>query len=273
MNSLSGIRTQCIRHLVDSVAEQEWQRLYRLHRQDSIFKGWPERLHQFALTSEKTPSLPCHLAWVDRIHRDAARYPRDLDAGIEIARDILKWGGVERGNLGKLVHVLHGVVEYARSSVVQNNAPMNAGWTKIAALFAYKYRGAKPQVIWDSRVSLSICTRLINAAIAVRLPPEDLKTVFRRLGWVPGRGGNRPKLMVAARFWFPNRYGSWDAHFAGGAIAQEIADILNRDPERYGAPAAAFEAADIDKMGKSNCQIPRIWDVWLVACVLFMDGQ
>jgi len=78
--------------------------------------------------------------------------------------------------------------------------------------------------------------------------------------------------MAQAAAFFPNRYGKWDAHFAGGLIAKEIADILNRSPMQYGRVVDALNPIDKEILHTRGIEIPEGWTPWLVACVLFMDG-
>ena len=170
--------------------------------------------------------------------------------------------------------VIDAVIKASQSGVPCANAPMNSGWTKIAAVYSTISSGAPSQVIWDSRVSLSICTRLGAAARGAGITPATLRSSFDdRIGWVGGRGGNRPKLMASVQQWFPNRYGKWPAHFEGGLIVAEMSQILNSSLQTYGSPKQALLIDEIKALQNLGIEPPKKWTPWLVACVLFMDGQ
>jgi hypothetical protein len=264
--------------ITDEIHTKPWIRLYRKKQFGFPVVGWPQRLSQFALMSQQSPSLPQHLAWLDKITRKASTYSTS-HAGIpaaihqSTAADILKWGGVLRGNLPRVPTVLKEVVQTARTGNDVHRAPMNSGWTKIAAVYAYTFPGAPQQVIWDSRVSLSICTRLVDYANSHHLGLNHVRTLYPNLGWIPGRGGNRPVLTSKASTLFPNRYGCWKAHFSGGQLAKDISDHLNQNIIKYGSPSSSMCVEGTRFLKSNNTPIPSLWDPWLVACVLFMDGQ
>jgi hypothetical protein len=264
--------------IVNEIGTVVWTRFYRKKNIGPTVTGWPQRLSQFALISEPTPSLAQHLMWLDSITNNALAYTtphpgEPSKADQSTAMSVLHWGGVTRGNSPKVPNILEQVVETARSGNDIYNAPMNSGWTKIAAIYAYPHKSAPPQIIWDSRVSLSICCRLANYGVINKVNKTQLCNLFPNLGWVPGRGGNRPKLISHAASFFPNRYGSWKAHFAGGQIAKDISDYLNKHMTKYGSPSSALSQEEITILKANKITVPTKWDPWLVACVLFMDGQ
>jgi hypothetical protein len=242
--------------------------------------GWTQRLHCYSLASNSEPDLFNHLVWLDKITKKAniGEYlkcdSKRHATRCEIAKDILKWGGVTRGNIVKVPHVIDKVIDSAKAGTPSEGAPMNSGWTKIAAVYSLVISNAPTQIIWDSRVSLSICTRLGCAAKNLGLSPTELLKEFRgSLGWVPGRGGTRPSLMDVAKMWFPNRYAKWDAHFEGGSIVEDMTQILNANLITYGKPCEALSQQEHAQLEKLGIDPPDYWNPWLVACVLFMDGQ
>lgn len=265
---------QLLRHLVRQIQTEQWQRNYRRRLVGPQVTGWSARLFNYGLINSPHPSLPAHLVWLQSLGPDATAYdpanPRTHQIGKELGRTILIWGGVTRSNIANLTTALGPVVQSARTGVRMNNAPMNSGWTKIASVFSYFHMFSPPQVIWDSRVSLSVCCRLADAATQFGLNSRQLQLMFPDLGWIPGRGGNRPRLMSKAASFLPNGYGSWEAHFAGGQVAFEIAELLNENGIH---PTASLDQPQIDALGNSGMAALGRWTPWLVACVLFMDGQ
>lgn len=199
-------RRQLLLHLIRQIHAEPWRRLYRRRPVGNPVTGWSARMLNYGLTNSPHPSLPDHLVWLQSLGPAAAAYnpanPRTHKTGKALGKAILKWGGVTGGNLHKLTKALGPVVQSARTGVRVNNAPMNSGWTKIAAVFSYFQTFSPPQVIWDSRVSLSVCHRLVNAAVQFDLKLGQMQVAFPDLGWVPGRGGNRPNLMNIVAPWF-----------------------------------------------------------------------
>ncbi|MEI6076196.1 MAG: hypothetical protein WCS94_11515 [Verrucomicrobiota bacterium] len=271
-------RNDLLLHLISEINNQPWQLFYKKKSVGILVSGWPKRLEHFTLSNSKNPSLKQHLQWLYSLQGLVNSYnpsqPATIQCGLDLGKQILEWGGVTRGNVSKLSKVLDSVVESTRQGKRISNAPMNSGWTKISAVFNYHDTnqhtnfGSHPaQVIWDSRVSLSVCCRLVDAAKHNRLTPSQLTSLFPDLGWVPGRGGNRPSLQMKASDWFRNRYGSWEAHFAGGKVVYEIAELLNAkmNANNYGL--------DFTSTINGHDYYVNSWTPWLVACVLFMDGQ
>lgn len=167
---------------------------------------------------------------------------------IEFVNHIFEWGGVKtRTNdsfevLGVIWNTLDG--EYSV------DAPMNSGWTKVAA-FTASISGTLNQAIWDSRVSTAVARRLGAPA---RSPQGRLLRVIQ------GQGGTRPVGLVALRrkgwpIGWGGRKTAWNAHFAGGEIVAAIRNVLNSNLSQYGRPP------DSDN-----------WSIRDVEMVLFMDG-
>ena len=137
-----------------------------------------------------------------------------------------KWGGVpQRGTPATPERVRHVLANALSEHLQYPKAPMNSGWTKVAAFGTAHLEGTTsrmPQVIWDSRVSTAIIWRLdqlLSAAGARELPER-----FRCIGKVSGRGGSRPRPLSLA---WSNGYGSWQCQFAGSRIVARLRDILN----------------------------------------------
>lgn len=130
------------------------------------------------------------------------------------------------------------------------NAPMNSGWTKVAA-FASEVADM-PQAIWDSRVSTAVIENL-QRVITSRVPVKDFG-----LRLIPGRGGWRQERQAALRdFGWRSGWGSrpWSAHFAGARLIARICEMLNADIAKYSAP-------------HHHCN----WTIRTVEMALFMEG-
>ena len=275
----AGRRGEILSEVVRRIHNSEWQRHYRNGAIGDPVIGWTNRLKKYALASQQEPSLFEHLQWLKSQEGRARAFipanPAHEVTGQELGAEILVWGGVERGNLDRLPTVIGPVCETARTGQRVDNAPMNSGWTKIAAVFSYYHDGAPPQVIWDSRVSLSVCRRIAEVAADMNINQETIQRLFPDLGWIPGRGGRERRLgyQRTAAHYFRKRYGHWDAHFAGGAVVAEMARILNENANLYGFPAQALTAEENAAANPHNCAWFEDWTPWLVACVLFMDGE
>lgn len=273
------MKNKLILDIVNQLQTECWRQLFRKRPTGIVAKGWAERLHHYTWSTKSAPDFFNHLVWLDEITKEASVgetlkiATQRHSARCTVANKILKWGGVTRGNIEKVPHVIDEVIDAGHTGTLSKDAPMNSGWTKVAAVYSLVMPNAPQQIIWDSRVSLSICRRLGNAAESLGLSAAELQKTFGcRLGWIKGRGGNRPKLQADAQKWFPSRYGKWDAHFAGGAVVAEMAEILNANTVTYGCPLDAITEHDQAQLKICGIQPPIKWTPWLVACVLFMDG-
>ncbi len=236
--------------------------------------GWDFRLRQFAYAmSSPVPAG-------DRIRKDilpitkgfaaiTAKYDwrkvgsekdiakKDLEALEDLARQTVIWGGL-RPNSYDFSNTWK-VVKTAITNRDDCGAPMNSGWTKVAALATYGRKNE--QNIYDSRCSFSILHRLDLMGLA----EENLEGAgLDRLCLVcSGRGGTRKKGGAGLREFKirnPNKNTSatWGAHFACAELVREMADVLN-------------SSGKYPKMPAGNGKTKK-WDVFGVGIVLFMDG-
>ena len=167
-----------------------------------------------------------------------------------LAWQMLSWGRVTRQQAFS-EQTVEAVFRRALQVTGGEAAPMNSGWTKVAALATAFLEGdaaRAPHVIWDSRVSTSIVWRLD------RMVGVDPKRHFPGLGAVLGRGGTRPRSLD--RRW-AHPYGRWWGQEAGSAVTRELRDVLNEG--RHGWMPLS-EGGD----GR--------WTIRGVESVLFMDG-
>ena len=167
------------------------------------------------------------------------------------ANAVLKWGGVPQ----KIVtaQIVGSVIDAAMSRN-PNLAPMNSGWTKVAAFAtAHLEREGGANAIWDSRVSWSIVRRADEILFDAGL--RSIPLWLSAIGKVPGRGGTRWSHQL--KLPWPMAYRLWDSHFAATDLIHDIRDELNRS----------------DWAKSSNRSGPaEIWTTRSVEMVLFMDG-
>lgn len=171
-----------------------------------------------------------------------------------LAWSILTWGGVTRQAAFSEATV---EVVFRRALGIAGGeaAPMNSGWTKVAAMATAFLEGEvdrAPHVIWDSRVSTSIVWRLDRRLAGSQ--GADAKRSFPGLGVVAGRGGTRPRRLDLR---WAHPYGRWWGQEAGSAMVREIRDVLNEGGHGWMPLPDGAE-------GK--------WTIRGVESVLFMDG-
>jgi hypothetical protein len=171
-----------------------------------------------------------------------------------LAWQMLTWGDVTRQrDFGG--PVVERVFRRALGLPGGEAAPMNSGWTKVAALATAFLEGdlvRAPHVIWDSRVSTSIVWRL--DAMLGEEATEVPRRAFPRIGVVAGRGGTRPRRLQHS---WAHAYGSWSAQEAGSALVREIRDLLNGGD--FGLMPSSYGGEEP-------------WTIRGVESVLFMDG-
>lgn len=272
-------RARILQMVIQNIHDEQWWRHYRGRKLGKPITGWCDRLANFALINSKSPSLAQHLQWLKSLEERVVSFDsaktKTLPIGVDLGLEILKWGGVERENDKKLRAVIGAVCKSARCGMQVDNAPMNSGWTKIAAVFSYYHATSPPQVIWDSRVSISLCSRIAEIATAEGIDRGRIQALFPCVGWIRPNGGGkrREAFRNRANQFFPNVYNRWSGHFAGGLAAVEISNILNRNRTVYGIPAQALSSDEFARLNHHDSAWFGNWTAWLVACVLFMDGE
>lgn len=130
----------------------------------------------------------------------------------------------------------------------QRKAPMNSGWTKLAAIASTTLTPRFHLTIWDSRVAHSLIRRMDAWFASCSL--QALPAAVAEIGRVPGRGGTRASTQYQLAW--PSGYRKWSAQFAGSELVREIRDELN---------ARQWKLRDRAR-----------WTVRDVEMVLFMDG-
>jgi hypothetical protein len=240
-------------------------------RVTTTLHGWSERLKNY--------EWPYGTGFVDASHQVAALADSlrllsvKLDQGQQLSpqeghqlqeatQRVFRWGGVTRGasKESPSVHLISSVILSALRWQRMDMAPMDSGWTKVAAFSTDWLDGTDrtPQVIYDSRVANSLLRNV------EKLSRGDyggwllglLPTLQHHLRTVPGRGGTRDQPYQLR---WKSGYGRWDAQVFASLLVRMMRDALNEDPQRYGL--------------MPNADSPdSAWTMRGVEIVLFMDG-
>jgi hypothetical protein len=257
-------RSRLVRDLVHRIQVEEFQPRYRRAHFGRPVCGWPDRLRSYFWPNPRVDYTATHRlmqGWFDGagelsrrlLDRDTWTSADGAEAA-ELAMQMLRWGGVARQSRFSVLSV-ESVFRKALGLPHAAQPPMNSGWTKVAAMataFLEGHPSRAPHVIWDSRVSTSLVTRL--EVLLLENGVRDPSHLFPHIGTVIGRGGSRPRK---TRLRWAHAYMSWPSQFAGSSLVKEIRDILNR--ETYPAMPAPEGGT-------------KLWTIRGVESVLFMDG-
>lgn len=258
-------RGRLMQKLAQWIQVDPFQPFYRRRPYGIVVRGWDQRLKAYfwpkpgigyAETVENiAPICESFCLLANKLANGEGWGMADNRQAVDLAHQIFAWGGVPQYNVTADA-IKKVIINASHSETVNAEAPMNSGWTKIAALSTQHLEmvaNRHPQVIWDSRVSTSIIHRLDRMIGADMLTISEL---FPNLGIVTGRGGTRPRKLVNS---WRSGYGKWESQFAGSHMVKEIRDILNNSNERYPSmPLPTGENA--------------LWTMRGVEMVLFGDG-
>lgn len=130
-------RTEAIHELVKQIEQHCFYHLYRNRRTVHHGQGWSGALNLFSLNTENAPNPAGHFEWLQN-KLTKIIYAQDHQQNCAIANQILEWGGMPlRINNAASETLLNQVVAKAVNWELNNNAPMNSSWTKIASVFGY----------------------------------------------------------------------------------------------------------------------------------------
>jgi hypothetical protein len=257
-------RAAAIQQLVDELHQDAFQPRYRREPYGNPVTGWPARLRSYFWphpVMDLRATAETLAPWFDEAGALSRRLLDGAGWGSEerrraavLAWSMLTWGGVTRQEAFSEATV-EAVYRRALGLDQGEGAPMNSGWTKVAAMATAFLEGEwdrAPHVIWDSRVSTSIVWRLDRTLAETRV--VDPKRSFLGLGVVGGRGGTRPRSL---RLRWAHPYGRWWGQEAGSAIVREIRDVLNEGSHGW---------MPLPDGGEGR------WTIRGVESVLFMDG-
>ena len=256
-------RSRLVASLVDQLDHEPFQPIHRKAPHGPPVQGWRARLESYFWpdpTTDYIHTTRLMQPWFTRAGRlsrilidGAAWTPDQRSEATELAWTMLEWGRVTRQRAFS-PGTVERVFRKALGLDVQGPVPMNSGWTKVAALataFREDHPSASPHVIWDSRVSTAVTTRLERLMLAEGL--SQPKRLFPHIGPVPGRGGTRPR---PRNLRWAHAYQRWESQIRGSELIREVRDELNRRDLAMPHP--------IDG--------ERTWTVRGVESVLFMDG-
>jgi hypothetical protein len=261
---LTTDRSPLVRNLVDEIHDEPFQPRHRRQRHGSLVTGWPDRLRTYfwphpgmGLRETERAMAP----WFEsagvlarRLLEQGGWSGEERQRATGLAAETLRWGRVPQRD-GFDEATVEAVFRRALGLPGGETAPMNSGWTKVAAMataFLEGERDRAPHVIWDSRVSTSIVWRLDR--MLAKTPGSDPKGPFTGLGVVGGRGGTRPRSL---ELHWAHPYGRWWGQEAGSAMVREIRDVLNQGGHGW---------MPLSDGGEGR------WTIRGVESVLFMDG-
>ena len=258
------LRQQLLSQLVNELHHEPLRLYYRKKPFGKPVTGWDSKLRSYFWPDPATNYAATHTLlepWFSEAGQLSQRLlegqnwtSEERTQAKDLAWEVLKWGGVTRQSLFS-EDTVEAVFRRALGFKVSQPVPMNSGWTKVAALataYLEDKAGARAHVIWDSRVSTSLVTRLDKLLVdAGHYQPKKL---FPKIGPVTGRGGTRPRTFKLA---WSHAYGSWQAQEAGSVLVRELRDLLNQG----GYPPMPLPGGG-----------SRPWTVRGVESVLFMDG-
>ena len=246
-----------IAHLVEWIEIDPFSQFYRLREYGAPVAGWNARLSAYFWPSPQNGFAKAmdDLARLTRLGQRVAQAQRPWDEAtaleaVAFAKEVLKWGGVPQRSVTPVI--VDAVIQAALTRHA-GTAPMNSGWTKVAAFAtAYLEEEGRATAIWDSRVSWSLVRRIDHLLACAGW--KQVPVWLPDLGKVGGRGGTRWSKPLSLRW--PIGYANWPAHFAATALVSDIRDYLNSSGRT--APSVS---------GGSTA-----WTTRTVEMVLFMDG-
>jgi hypothetical protein len=232
-----------------------------IHEEES----WDNRLHNyvwkqrsFFQTQDELDDLIWKGSLLSRLILSKQEWtPQDKIKAVNWAEAIFQWGGTRQQQPITASKIQSTLTNALLNRVVNANAPMNSGYTKVASFGTAFLEGSSegcPQVINDSRVAASLTTRLDK--ILAGYEQKNPSAIFPGLGTVDAaRGGTRPRQLQLD---WPNAYRSWHGQFAATQVVLKIRDILNKNDNYPKMPNTQGKHID--------------WTIRGVEAVLFMDG-
>lgn len=255
-------------HLASKISKTPFT--YKPKRGDNTTSctGWDQRLLGYRWKSKSNPFHDWD--FITKISDELSEYsqkitlrqtvtPTDIKNTISNTINLFKWGGVIRRHESPSITDINNVMLTAVSYDDSYNAPLDSAWTKLAALSTSWKENDElpPQIIFDSRVSVSILNNLAQISQTDKsIEPLIYNLKTNGLGYVNGRGGNRANYVnVLQQKGWKSGYKKWKSQFIASRIANGIVHHLNKDYPPMPTPN-----------GLSR------WTTRGVEMVLFMDG-
>jgi hypothetical protein len=262
---------QLVERMVEDIHKETFRAHYHRTPYGACVRGWNERLKAYfwptpssgwiTACNEVERIIDQGRAAVERIARCQKSTLEQQAEAVQWANEVFAWGRVRQWN-GVTWRNVYACIAAALSGNDASDAPMNSGWTKVAAFasaVAKKNNFARGDVvqiaIWDSRVAASIIRRLDGLMPA----GTDPRRLFPYIGTVPARSGTRPGRL---RLRWPNGYQSWRTEIAGSKLIECIQTVLNTPL----AGRQRYPRMPLPDGGTGS------WNTRGVEMVLFMDG-
>lgn len=232
------------------------------------FTGWPKRLQAYYWpdpTMGYRETADAMAPWYTsagnlsrKLQDNGAWTPEERAHATQLAQSMMSWGRVKTPKAFS-EHAVEAAFRRALDLDVVALPPMRSSWSKVAALataFLEGHPRRAPHVIWDSRVSTSLVTRLDTMMSSDA--DSDPKSVFPGVGPTQGRGGSRAGTPIHKRLHlrWPHVYEKWSGQDAGSQLVRELRDTLNAEGHLMPLPHGGDGP----------------WTIRGVESVLFMDG-
>lgn len=181
--------------LVDWIEIDPFLPCYRKRPINPPVTGWANRLATYFWPNPKVGVATTH-GHLAPIIAEAIRLRlglfgpwshADKRAAGKLAKDIFTWGNVPQP--GATSTMVREVFESVAAGKRIGSAPMNSGWTKVAAIASVGMGLRHEQVIWDSRVAHALIRRLDILLVAAGCTHVPCLPIIQKIGRVPGRGG------------------------------------------------------------------------------------
>jgi hypothetical protein len=177
-------RSELIQQLVRWIETEPYQPQYRRKSIGSEVLGWQARLNAYFWPSpeEDYNATVARIKTLTELGRELAQSVDTWDEAtdhlaVKWANDVLQWGKVPQKHVSP--EIVRTVIQAALTGKY-GCAPMNSGWTKVAAFAtAHLEEEGRAHAIWDSRVSWSLVRRadaLLNES-HIRAVPKWLGKV------------------------------------------------------------------------------------------------
>lgn len=251
-------RAEAIHRLVQQIQQHNFHHLYRNQRTGHHGLGWSGALGVYSLNSENAPNPVGHLDWLQNRLVQISN-ANGLQQSSGIANEIFVWGGMPlRIHTPADTDLLNRVIVKATNWGLNNPAPMNSSWTKIASIFGY----SQGNTIWDSRVSTAVCFRLACLFKDAGVSAAHARQEFPGIGFIAGRSSRVSSRMALIKEYWRSTYQQWSGHISGSQLMGEISDALIAQ----NVPCPKLGPAG-DPIHPGNGD----WNPWKVNMVFFAD--
>lgn len=194
-------------------------------RLDAYF--WPDLTQGWLQTEKKLSHLVVKFKMLE-LNKNQADCAEKL---LALFAEICRWGGVRLPSIDaeQLKSQVFSVLQAIdRGEIPSSSFRLNSAFTKLYAM-------ARPDsfIIFDSRVAAALTSIIDDHYCTLTSQPDWIH--YQSLGFVNGRGGSRPRLLVND---WQNGYQKWSAQFAANKLCLDILAFINENQEKYGLDRA-----------------------------------